>query len=451
MKLDFKHIEQIYFIGIGGIGMSALAFHFIRLGKTVYGYDRIESEISNELEDKGALIEYDFNLKLAKQIQYDKSLIIFTPAVKSNQPVYNYFKSNNFELYKRAEILGQLSKNSICIAVAGTHGKTTITSMLAFLLKENDEPVTAYLGGVSENYQSNYIHNGDGVMVVEADEFDKSLLQLQPDYALISNIDADHLDIYKNKEDLEQAFFDFSRLVEDHQKLFHLKGLPLNGQSISVESKADHHQKNLRIENGAYIFDWVTPHHIIKDVKLKMPGKHNLFNALAALALASAYKPEKAEDFANSLHKFIGVKRRFNYIKNNLNKIIIDDYAHHPAEIKAVLEAIKEMHAGESIMAIFQPHLFSRTRDFANEFAEILSQFDNIKLLDIYPARETPIEGITAEYLCSKIKNDNKEVIQKDDILPAIKTTNCEVIALMGAGDIGVEINKLKKIYTHES
>lgn len=450
MNINLEHIKTMYFIGIGGIGMSALAFHFLRLGKSVYGYDRIQSEISLQLEESGARIEYDVDLKLASEISQSESLIIYTPAIKSDQPVFEYFTSHAYQLYKRSEVLGEITKNNICIAVAGTHGKTTISAMLTYLLKENDENVTGFLGGISQDYQSNYVYNGDDVIVVEADEYDRSLLKLHPDIALVSNIDADHLDIYSDKTDLEQTFKAFTELVEDKSKLFHHKDLNLNGNSVQVEKPADYYTENLKIENGVYHFDWVLPNQKIEDVKLQTPGQHNLFNAISALALATAYKPEKAQKFADSLGHFSGVKRRFNYIANEEDFAIIDDYAHHPSEIEAVHSALREMYPDKKVMVIFQPHLFSRTKDFAEEFAVALNKFDSIKLLEIYPAREKPIEGITAKFLCDKVKNKDKEVIEKPDILSKIRTSHCEVIALLGAGDIGLEANRLKYYYNHE-
>jgi UDP-N-acetylmuramate--alanine ligase len=450
MNLNLEHIKTIYFIGIGGIGMSALAFHFLRLGKTVFGYDRIQSEVSSALEEKGATIEYDFELKIASQLSKKDALIIYTPAIKSDQIIYNYFASNDYVLYKRAEILGEITKDKTCIAIAGTHGKTTISAMLAFLLKENNESITAFLGGISQDYQSNYIYSGDEVIVVEADEYDRSLLKLYPNMASVSNIDADHLDIYNDKNDLEDTFKVFANRIKDKSKLFHQKGLNLGGKNIQVHKHADYYAENLKIENGIYHFDWVLPHKKVKDVKLQMPGQHNLFNALTALALASASKPEKTEQFAKSLAYFSGVKRRFNYIIKEDGLNIIDDYAHHPSEIDAVHHALAEMYPDKKLMVIFQPHLYSRTRDFADEFAMALNKFDSIKLLEIYPAREKEIEGVNALFLCNKIDNPDREVIKKQDILSKIRTSNCEVVALLGAGDIGLEANRLKHYYNHE-
>lgn len=450
MKLNLAHINQVYFIGIGGIGMSALAFHFLKLKKTVLGYDKTPNEMCHKLVKLGAKIEYNENLKLAKNLKKSDTLVIYTPAIKENHPVFQFFKTNNFNIFKRAQVLGDLSSNKTCIAVAGTHGKTTITSMLAFLLKENNQPVTAFLGGIAQNYNSNYIHNGDDVYVIEADEFDRSFLNLKPDYALISNIDADHLDIYNTKEELEESFKDFANQLKDKAQLYHQNQLDFNGKTISVNENSDFYAENISIKNGAYHFDWVSPNLHLKNLQLNMPGYHNLFNAISALALSVAYMPEKAESFAKSLANFSGVKRRFNYIVKRSDLTIIDDYAHHPSEIKAVYQAVKQMHPNQKVMAIFQPHLFSRTQDFADDFAQELSRFDDVKLLEIYPAREEPIEGINSKYLLSKIKLSDKAMIQKNDILYAIKTSKCSVIVFMGAGDIGIEAQRIKNYYSDE-
>ncbi|RRO14998.1 UDP-N-acetylmuramate--L-alanine ligase [Flavobacteriaceae bacterium 14752] len=450
MSINLEHIKQVYFIGIGGIGMSALAFHFIKLKKEVFGYDKVPNPISDKLEKEGAKIEYDENLKLAKKINKENALIIYTPAIKENHSVFQYFKTHHFYISKRAQVLGQLSSNKTCIAVAGTHGKTTITSMLAFLLKDNDQPVTAFLGGIAQNYNSNYIHNGDDVYVIEADEFDRSFLNLKPDFALISNIDADHLDIYNTKEKLQQSFKDFANQLKDKTQLYHQNQLDFKGKTISVDENSDFYAENISIKNGTYHFDWVSPKLHLKNLQLNMPGYHNLFNAISALALAIAFKQEKAEHFARSLAEFKGVKRRFNYIVKRSDLTIIDDYAHHPSEIKAVYQAIKQMHPYQKVMAIFQPHLFSRTQDFADDFAQELSQFDDIKLLEIYPAREEPIEGVNSEFLLSKIKHPYKSVIQKNKILQSIESSNCEVVVLMGAGDIGIEAQRIKNYYSDE-
>lgn len=450
MNLNLAHTNKIYFIGIGGIGMSALAFQFLKMGKDVLGYDKTPNSLCDKLEIQGAKIEYDEELKLAKTINAAETLVVYTPAIKETHLVFQHFKANQFNIIKRAKVLGQLSLNKTCIAIAGTHGKTTISSMLAFILEDNDVPVTAFLGGIAQNYDSNYIHNGDDVYVIEADEFDRSFLNLEPNYALISNIDADHLDIYNTKEELEQSFIDFSRQLKDKSQLYHEYKLDFKGKTISVEGESDFHAENISIDSGTYHFDWASPNQKLKNLSLSMPGYHNLFNAISALTLAIAYKPNMANAFGQSLSKFKGVKRRFNYIVKLPDLIIIDDYAHHPSEIKAVYEAIKQMHPQQKVMAVFQPHLFSRTRDFADNFANQLSLFDEVKLLDIYPAREEPIEGITSKYVLDKIQNPNKQLIEKTKLLQIIRTSSCKLIVLMGAGDIGNEAQRIKNYYKNE-
>lgn len=430
--------------------MSALAFYYLELGKDVLGYDKTKTDLCVSLEKKGAKIEYDYNLKLAKTLNKHSSLVIYTPAIKEDQPVFEYFLKHNFECVKRAKVLGEISRKKISLAVAGTHGKTTITCMLGHILKENNEPVTVLAGGISENYNSNYFANGDDVFVLEADEFDRSFLNLRPDFAVISNVDADHLDIYSSKENFEQGFKDFAALIKNKSNFYHNHSLDFHGKTIGFENDADVYADAVRIENGSYIFNYHYGDESIDNLNLKMPGEHNLFNALCALSLAIAYKPEKALDFAKSLSSFKGVKRRFNYIAETPSHTIIDDYAHHPTEIKAVLLAIKEMHPDKRIMCVFQPHLYSRTRDFMDEFAEVLSRFDAIRLLDIYPARETPIENITSAALLNAIGLTDKKLISKEAIVQEIYEFKNGIAVLLGAGDIGVEAQNVKKQFDNE-
>jgi UDP-N-acetylmuramate--alanine ligase len=449
MHINAPHINQIYFLGIGGIGMSALAFHFLKQGKNVLGYDKTKTELCKTLEEAGAKIEYDFNLDLAKSLSKAHSIVIYTPAIKEDQPIFSYFIDQHFFCVKRAKVLGEISKDKTCIAIAGTHGKTTITCMLGHILKGNNEPVTVFAGGISDNYNSNYIYNGDDIYVVEADEFDKSFLNLTPDFAVISNVDADHLDIYSSKENIDKSFEEFAALVKDKAKLFHDESINFGGKTIGLETTADSYAKNIRIESGTYLFDFHYNGNLIKDVELKIPGKHNLFNALCALNLAIAYNPDKAKAYAKALSTFSGVRRRFNYIVKTEEYTVIDDYAHHPTEINAVFTAIKEMHPGKKTMVIFQPHLFSRTRDFMNEFAEFLSGFDTVRLLDIYPAREKPIENISAHRLLELITSEDKKIIPKSEIYFEILEKKHSICALLGAGDIGVEAQIIKQQFNN--
>ncbi len=447
MRINSSHITHIYFLGIGGIGMSALAFHFLKQGKSVLGYDKTKTELCKSLEDQGANIEYDYNLTLASSLNKENSIIVYTPAIKEDQPVFSYFINNRFAYIKRAKVLGQISSEKTCMAIAGTHGKTTITCMLGHILKDANEPVTIFAGGVSENYNSNYISNGNDIYVVEADEFDRSFLNLSPDYAVISNVDADHLDIYNSKKNLEKSFSDFANLVKNKNQLYHNSNIHFGGKTIGFSNTSNIYADHIRIENGCYTFNYTANGKTYYDVQLKMPGQHNLFNALCALSLALDYNPKKAEIYTKSLATFKGVKRRFNYIVDTEEYTIIDDYAHHPTEINAVFSAISEMHPNQKSMVIFQPHLYSRTKDFMSEFAVSLSKFDSVRLLDIYPAREKPIPNITSNKLLEMISVEDKKVIEKKEIYNEIKVQKGMICALLGAGDIGVESNLIKQKY----
>ncbi|WP_373057068.1 UDP-N-acetylmuramate--L-alanine ligase [Zunongwangia sp. H14] len=442
---ELDNIQNFYFIGIGGIGMSALARYFHAKGKNVSGYDKTSTLLSKKLEEEGIVVVYkDEITQIPQPILEDKNtLVVYTPAIPGGHEQYNYFLKESYELKKRAVVLGLVTRNKLTLAVAGTHGKTTTTAILAHLLKETGAKVTAFLGGISEDIQSNLIMQGDEVIVAEADEFDRSFLQLSPNIAAITSMDADHLDIYGEKEQLEASFRSFAALVPATGKLLIKNGLPLDGLTIGIEDNADYSAVNVKIENGAYHFDLKTPRQTISNLKFYLPGKHNLLNAITALAMAVEYG-SPTNHLARALSSFKGVKRRFSYKINSENLVLIDDYAHHPAEISAVYQAVREMHSGKKVLAVFQPHLFSRTKDFADEFAESLTKFDAVMLLDIYPARELPVEGITSTWLLDKISNPEKELVQKDNLSAKIKSTHPEVVVMMGAGDIGEEVEKVK-------
>ena len=442
----YDNIKNIYFIGIGGIGMSALARYFHALGWNVAGYDRANSELVTQLRAEGIpVINSEKVEDLPEEFLEDtESLIVYTPAIRKDHPQYLHFVADSYQLEKRAEVLGKLTKGHFTLAVAGTHGKTTTSTMLAHLLKATGAEVTAFLGGISENYHSNLIQAGDKVMVVEADEFDRSFLQLAPNIAAITSMDADHLDIYGEDSQIKDSFRAFAALVPEDGKLFFANGLPLTGTSIGVEDDADITAQNVQIKDGSYHFDLKTKEKTFTGFSLQLPGKHNLQNAVTALAMAIEFGAPP-ELLAGALTSFKGVERRFSYrIKTN-DLVLIDDYAHHPAEITAVHQAIREMHPGKKVLAVFQPHLFSRTRDFAEEFAKSLSLFDEVLLLDIYPAREEPIEGITSEWLLAKIGNLSKQLVQKEKLSEVIKSKNADVVVLLGAGDIGEEVEKIRK------
>ena len=444
MNLDTIH--KVYFVGIGGIGMSALARYFHEKGMRVAGYDKTPSTITEGLINLGIEIHFEDNLNLVDKafLEIKNTLIIYTPAIPKHHAELMYFQTHDFEVLKRSEVLGIITKNTYCFAVAGTHGKTTTTSILAHLLAECDVPVTAFLGGISENYNSNLILKGTEVSVVEADEFDRSFLRLSPDVACITSMDADHLDIYGNSSELIKSFEDFSKKLKPNGVLFVKSGLPIHGITYGIEDDSDYSIYNIRIKKGTYVFDVKTPETVLKNIEFSLPGRHNLSNALIALAMAVIYGCPY-QQLAKALASFKGVKRRFTYqIKTN-DLVYIDDYAHHPQESNAVHQAVREMYTDQKVLAIFQPHLYSRTRDFADEFAHSLSQFDAVILLDIYPAREVPIEGVTSEWLLGKIENNNKQLVEKKDLVHIVKNRPETVIITIGAGDIGEEVDHLKK------
>ncbi|RKS45039.1 UDP-N-acetylmuramate--L-alanine ligase [Gillisia mitskevichiae] len=449
---QFKNIENLYFIGIGGIGMSALARYFNYLGKQVAGYDKTSTVLTRTLEEEGIQVFYKDEIELIPDSfrNTENTLIVYTPAIPKDSKQYNYFIQKEFQLKKRAVVLGMITQGVFTLGVAGTHGKTTTTAILGHLLKETGAKVTAFLGGISEDIQSNLILNGNDVMVVEADEFDRSFLNLSPNIAAITSMDADHLDIYGAPEELIKSFKDFAALIPENGTLFVKNGLPLEGGTIGIEDNADYSAQNVTIKNGIYHFDLITPTQIIEGLKFSLPGKHNLLNAITALAIAIHYG-SPTNELARALYSFKGVNRRFTYRLKTEDRILIDDYAHHPAEIAAVYQAVREMHPNKKVIAIFQPHLFSRTKDFADDFAESLSKFDEVRLLDIYPARELPIEGITSNWLLNKINNLNKKLIEKSEIINELNVSESPIIVMMGAGDIGEEIIKVEKYFKDEN
>jgi UDP-N-acetylmuramate--alanine ligase len=438
--VNLKNIHNIYFIGIGGIGMSAIARYFATNGKLVAGYDKTSSQVTDDLEALGVEIHFEDNVKRISNsfLNADETMVVYTPAIPKNHTELNYFLDNKFTVLKRAEILGRITASTFCLAVAGTHGKTTTSSILGHIMQQ--EKATSFLGGIAENYNSNLILGDDKISVVEADEFDRSFMQLSPNIACITSMDADHLDIYGDAKELEKTFLDFSKKVSD--TLIIAKGLPLKGLTYAVNEEADYKAFNVKIESGKYIFDVQTPSEIIKNIEFHLPGKHNVMNALAALAMADAYGVP-LENIKQRLLTFKGVKRRFSYKIKTANFVLIDDYAHHPTEINAVENSIREMYPNEKVLVVFQPHLFSRTRDFIDDFAAALSKFDEVLLLDIYPARELPISGVDSDWLLSKINNRHKKLTQKNNLIKDIKISSAKVVAMLGAGDIGLLINEI--------
>ncbi|GAA4886555.1 UDP-N-acetylmuramate--L-alanine ligase [Flaviramulus aquimarinus] len=450
--MNLNNIHNVYFIGIGGIGMSALARYFHANKKQVAGYDKTQTEITDGLEGLGIQIHFEEAVESIDTdfLNKNKTLIVYTPAIPIAHKELNYFKNNGYQVIKRSQALGLITENTYCLAIAGTHGKTTTTSILGHLMNECHVPVTAFLGGVSENYNSNLILNGTEVSVVEADEFDRSFLTLSPDLACITSMDADHLDIYGDASELKKSFEDFSKKIKPNGTLFVKNGLPLHGITYGIEDDSDYTIQNIKIENGTYVFDVKTPKTIFKKLQFNLPGRHNLSNALIALAMAVEYGCP-IEELGKALASYKGVKRRFTYHIKTENLVFIDDYAHHPEEINAVHQAVREMYPNKKVLAVFQPHLYSRTRDFIDDFAKSLSQFDELLLLDIYPARELPIEGVTSKWLLGKINNKNKKLVSKKELLSQIHRSNSQIILTIGAGDIGEEVKHIKKEFSIEN
>ena len=441
--LKLKNISNFYFIGIGGIGMSAIANYFKHNGKNVAGYDKTSTKITDALQALGIDVHFEDSVDLIDKAfkNREETLIIYTPAVPVEHLELNYFLTHNFEVLKRSEILGEITKSTTCLAVAGTHGKTTTSALLGHILKVANANATSFLGGISENYNSNLILGGSEISVVEADEFDRSFLRLFPNVACITSMDADHLDIYDDLSQLESAFVEFSEQVSD--TLIIRKGLPIKGITYGIEEEADFNAENIRITNGVYTFDVKTPGEYIKNIQINIPGRHNVLNAVAALAMANSYGIS-LQVIAEALLSFKGIKRRFSYKIKTDHLVLIDDYAHHPTEINALVDSVREMYPSQEILGIFQPHLFSRTRDFADDFAKSLSRFDELILLDIYPAREIPIKGINSNWLLNKIFIKNKTLSTKEDLNQHVLNSNATVIVMFGAGDIGELVDIIK-------
>jgi UDP-N-acetylmuramate--alanine ligase len=446
-----KNIQTVYFVGIGGIGMSALA-RFVNLkGVNVCGYDKTETLLTKELVCEGMNIVYkDAVSEIPKNVlKADETLVIYTPAIPKNSELLNHFISENFTVIKRAKFLGEITKDTLCLAVAGTHGKTTTSAILGHIMAHCNMPVTAFLGGIAENYNSNFISRGTEISIVEADEFDRSFLTLSPDIACITSMDADHLDVYESDAEIKKSFIEFSNLVKDRTKLLFKKGLPLKGQDVAISETAKFEAQNVRIENGGYVFDLKTPSITLENLTFFLPGHHNLHNAITALGM-SILAGTPVNGLPEALATFKGVQRRFSFKIRRDNLVLIDDYAHHPTELNALFQAVKEMYPEDEKLIVFQPHLFSRTRDFGDGFAESLSQFDEVLLLDIYPAREEPIEGITSQWLLEKVALPGK-LVSKSVLLSEIKKSQCRIKLLVGAGDIGAEVSVITKALENEN
>ena len=446
MNLD--NYKSIYFIGIGGIGMSALAHYFVNQGAKVSGYDRSKTELTKDLEKIGVEISYDENIDSLKDLQ-NIQLTIFTPAINPKNIYFEYFKKSQVPLLKRSQILGEITKPLDTIAVGGTHGKTTTSSIIAHILTSDNKNGLCFIGGITSNYKSNFLIGKGNFSVVEADEYDRSFMNLFPDTIVLTSMDADHLDIYENQDSLVNAFKDFTNLLSDNKKLIVEENIThLFQENLSYGFKKDNDLQiiNIQIKEGLYLFDIIFKNQTYENFVFKMPGSYNLLNAAGSI-LACLINGITVESIKNGLKSYLGVKRRFD-IQLSLPKLIyIDDYAHHPKEIDSLLSAVKSFYPQKFVVGVFQPHLFSRTRDFMDYFAESLSGFDEIFLLPIYPAREAPIEGIDSSVLMQKIKNTNKRLINSVDELFNFLNREIDMVLLtIGAGDIDKWPEQIKKI-----
>lgn len=449
MKL--AHIQNVYLVGIGGIGMSGLARYFKNRGCEVAGYDKTETILTNELVAEGIPVSYIDDATFIPEtflVHEPSTLIIYTPAIPQDSEILNYFIEQDFILRKRAQVLGIISESSFTIGVAGTHGKTTTSTIIAHLLKHSGYDCSAFLGGISTNYQSNILFGKNNVMVVEADEFDRSFLTLHPDIAIVTSMDADHLDIYGDKNHIEESFRLYASQVKRGGKLIFKYNLPIqkNGITYGVNStSADYTAHNIRIQNGKYVFDFKNGSVEFKDMSLGLPGLHNVENATAAIIVGLLLQiPE--EKIRAALATFAGVKRRFEYIVQNEKMVYIDDYAHHPEELRACINSVRQMYPTKKLTVIFQPHLFSRTKDFAQEFSEVLSLADQLIVMDIYPARELPIAGVDANLILNQVSIANKQLASKENLMGKLANMDIELLLTVGAGDIDTMVKPIQEL-----
>jgi UDP-N-acetylmuramate--alanine ligase len=450
-------IDVVYFIGIGGIGMSALAKFFHSQGTKVSGYDKTPTPLTKEMEAIGIAVHYEEDVDA---IPKDAKLVVYTPAVPKEHKELLYYQQHDYKVVKRSDVLQMITQSSFNICIAGTHGKTTTTTMVAHLLRDSGFGCNAFLGGISVNYATNFWPSKKNVCVVEADEYDRSFLKLNPDIAVISAMDPDHLDIYGTPEAVEQAFIDFSGKIKPGGLLISKFGLgrgkELKGDqhmtySLQNES-ADAYATNIRMNDGSYEFDVRIKDKKLENVKLNMGGMHNIENAIAAITIASSLEID-SDKIKSAVENFKGVKRRFEYIIKNKRLVFVDDYAHHPEELRALLNGAKTLFKQRKCTIIFQPHLYSRTKDLADGFAEVLDMADEIILLPIYPARELPVPGVSSEMILSKMKKDKKRVLSKEELLKWVKDYSTkidkeagEILLAAGAGDIDTLVGPIKEI-----
>ena len=450
--MELKDIKAVYFVGAGGIGMSAIARYFLKKGLVVAGYDKTPSDLTRQLEKEGMLIHYEENVEAIPQAckQKDECLVIYTPAIPEEHQELQYFRKNAFEIQKRAQVLGTLTQAHKGLCVAGTHGKTTTSTMCAHIMHQSHLDCNAFLGGISKNYGTNYILSNSDFVVIEADEFDRSFHWLRPWMSVITSTDPDHLDIYGTKEAYLESFRHYTELIQPggaliiHRGLEMKENLPEGVRRYDYSlNEGDFHAEHIRIENGEITFDFISPIESIKDVELGQPIPINIENGIAAMAMAQL-NGCTAEELKNGMKTYGGVDRRFDFKIKTDKLVFLSDYAHHPKEIYQSAKSIRELYKDKHITAIFQPHLYTRTRDFYKDFAEALSQLDEVILTEIYPARELPIEGVTSKLIYDNLKEGvKKQLIQKADVLDFIKGHDFEVLIVLGAGDLDNQVPQI--------
>jgi UDP-N-acetylmuramate--alanine ligase len=450
---NLKNIQAVYFLGIGGIGMSALARYFNSIGVRVSGYDRTETVLTRELTAEGISVHYTDDIQLADT---KANLIVYTPAIPADHQERRYFEQNGYTILKRSDVLGIITSGTFSICVAGTHGKTTTSSLIAHILRHSGYGCNAFLGGIAVNYNSNFWSSERAVSVAEADEYDRSFLKLSPDIAVISSMDPDHLDIYGTAENLQDAFVAFTGKVKPGGYLIYKYGLPRtdefrvsNAVSYHVnDPAADVHAENIRVTEGNYCFDVQLKETRMESVVLPMGGRHNIENAVAAVAVANKLGIAD-EKIKAALLDFRGVRRRFEYALKTNQRVLIDDYAHHPEELRALIQGAREMYPGRRCVIVFQPHLFSRTHDLADGFAEVLSAADEICLLPIYPARELPMPGVSSALIAERMTNKNVQLLEKSELVTEMNKRKPDLLLMAGAGDIDTLVEPVKQALTH--
>lgn len=448
--IDIKDIKRIYFLGIGGIGMSALARYFNSKGVVVNGYDKTETVLTKQLVKEGIRIHFEDDIKF---IDKNADLVVYTPAVPKDHKELNYFLDNKYKVAKRSDVLGIITNSSFNICIAGTHGKTTTSTMVAHILRHSGYGCNAFLGGIAVNYNSNFWSNERNVCVVEADEYDRSFLKLSPDVAIISSMDPDHLDIYGTAKNMEQAFIDFSKRIRPEGLLLSKYGLKRTEDLVAHEHLTFHlhnenasvYAANVKMINGSYSFDVLMQYWELRDVVLNMGGLHNIENMIAAISVAH-YLEIGNDKIREAVADFSGVKRRFEYIVKNKKQVMVDDYAHHPEELRALISGARDLFKDKKCTVVFQPHLYSRTKDLADDFAKSLDLADEVILLPIYPARELPMEGVNSEMILNKMKNNNKKILEKNELLEWVKKNKTELLITAGAGDIDTLVEPIKEI-----